>query len=565
MSRKSYRQITFLLPFLLTSVGLSLVIITEAAYSPLDRLIESFNDDAFYYFEVAKNMAAGLGSTFDRISMTNGYHPLWLVTLVPVYLFDLDIYSSLVFIKAISAAAWTLSIGTYYLIAKMSSQQIPFALTLVPLIYASSLWFSGMESTISLPLLLVVIYLVVSRNLFSEAASTFWSTVCGFVMALAVLARLDLVFLVAVVGGFVLLGPNQASLSDRLRKIICLTLPSVIVLTIYMVINQTIFDIASPVSGMAKSIGAPFLNLRVFGEYFDFRPIPAPLLRNLNVLFYLVFVLVPALLLLRYKNRGSTKVLVRWNAETTQTLEKLLYILLLSNFIQLSYFAVNSSWSLWRWYYYYFPLLMMMGVPVVLSFLIDIIRIRGKLTMTVLLGLSCLLLIKLDRSYTFSQKLAEDRLANYKTHSVQVAKHLNETLGTDSVFAMGDRAGSLGYQLNGSLVQTEGLVGSIEYLRALEAGTVHSLLREFGVQYFVYSGGAESGGDPLPITVDELEGVCFSVTVPKYGSGPRFETVVCDRDMIYQALLTDSGPMGGSYTVWRYRPELNPDSRLAGE
>ncbi|QGJ70199.1 Hypothetical protein PBC10988_18930 [Planctomycetales bacterium 10988] len=35
-------------------------------------------DDSFYYFEIAKNLAHGEGSTFDRIHPTNGYHPLWL-------------------------------------------------------------------------------------------------------------------------------------------------------------------------------------------------------------------------------------------------------------------------------------------------------------------------------------------------------------------------------------------------------------------------------------------------------------------------------------------------------
>lgn len=42
-------------------------------------------DDSFYYFQIAHNIALGLGSTFDGINATNGYHPLWMVVLVGIY------------------------------------------------------------------------------------------------------------------------------------------------------------------------------------------------------------------------------------------------------------------------------------------------------------------------------------------------------------------------------------------------------------------------------------------------------------------------------------------------
>jgi len=44
-----------------------------------------FHDDAYYYFQVARNLAAGKGPTFDGLHLTNGFHPLWLALLVPVF------------------------------------------------------------------------------------------------------------------------------------------------------------------------------------------------------------------------------------------------------------------------------------------------------------------------------------------------------------------------------------------------------------------------------------------------------------------------------------------------
>ena len=47
-------------------------------------------DDGYYYLQVARNLARGHGSTFDRVNRTNGYQPLWTLALVPVFWFTDD-------------------------------------------------------------------------------------------------------------------------------------------------------------------------------------------------------------------------------------------------------------------------------------------------------------------------------------------------------------------------------------------------------------------------------------------------------------------------------------------
>jgi hypothetical protein len=39
-------------------------------------------DDAYYYFQIARNAAAGHGVSLDGIHLTNGFHPLWMAILV---------------------------------------------------------------------------------------------------------------------------------------------------------------------------------------------------------------------------------------------------------------------------------------------------------------------------------------------------------------------------------------------------------------------------------------------------------------------------------------------------
>lgn len=42
-------------------------------------------DDAYFYFKTAQNISQGLGSTFDGVNPTNGYHPLWMLVCIPIF------------------------------------------------------------------------------------------------------------------------------------------------------------------------------------------------------------------------------------------------------------------------------------------------------------------------------------------------------------------------------------------------------------------------------------------------------------------------------------------------
>lgn len=53
--------------------------------APIQRVLTVIPDDSAYYFKIAENASAGDGLTFDGINRTNGFQPLWLYMLVPVY------------------------------------------------------------------------------------------------------------------------------------------------------------------------------------------------------------------------------------------------------------------------------------------------------------------------------------------------------------------------------------------------------------------------------------------------------------------------------------------------
>lgn len=64
-----------------------LLIHLYVAFAPANSLMNWYTtDDAFYYFKTAQNIGLGNGITFDGIGRTNGFHPLWMMICVPVFL-----------------------------------------------------------------------------------------------------------------------------------------------------------------------------------------------------------------------------------------------------------------------------------------------------------------------------------------------------------------------------------------------------------------------------------------------------------------------------------------------
>ena len=58
----------------------------RTAWSDLPTLVrDATSDDAYYYLQIARNIAAGRGASFDGETLTNGFHPLWLIVITPLH------------------------------------------------------------------------------------------------------------------------------------------------------------------------------------------------------------------------------------------------------------------------------------------------------------------------------------------------------------------------------------------------------------------------------------------------------------------------------------------------
>src|SRR5215216_213103 len=182
-------------------LGCSLLIVLQ----PFEFLVRHLKDDGFYYLKIANNIALGQGSTFDGINRTNGYHPLWMLNLVPIYwLFPHSPLDALRVVVILIAIYHTISaVVLYYLVSRLHNELVG---TLVGLAWALSPFvlridLNGMESALYTLLLLLLIYKI---TLFCKDSAGRWKLsvekkrsllMLGMLVALCTLARLDAVFL----------------------------------------------------------------------------------------------------------------------------------------------------------------------------------------------------------------------------------------------------------------------------------------------------------------------------------------------------------------------------------
>lgn len=212
----------------------------------------TFADDSYFYFQVAWNMARGMGSTFNTIMPTNGYHPLWMLICTAVFKVIPSRPEAVHGIAAVIAVLDLLMLTTVARLLRREAAHlwpIAFAL-LVPFCFGSQLGTEGALSGLFLALVMwTAIHFVQMPDLGRAVAF-------ALVIATAVLSRLDNIFIVAFVSAAVWLaptGPARVAVGLR-RRLQLLTLPIPLVLWAgYVGSNWIFFHTVQPISGMLKS------------------------------------------------------------------------------------------------------------------------------------------------------------------------------------------------------------------------------------------------------------------------------------------------------------------------
>jgi len=171
-------------------------------------------DDAFYYFKTAQNITEGNGITFDGLSPTNGFHPLWMLFCIPVFTFTrIDLYLPLRILIIIQGLLNAVSGYFLYRILadKVSKPVSILAATLWMFLYPihSVTTKHGLESGINA---LSILWLIFLTSKFQaedseKKPSSLWAI--GLAGVICLFSRLDNIFFVGMIGIWLVFHDNQ--------------------------------------------------------------------------------------------------------------------------------------------------------------------------------------------------------------------------------------------------------------------------------------------------------------------------------------------------------------------
>lgn len=433
-----------------------------------------YEDDFYYYLKTAINFIELGFPTFDGEIATNGYHPLWFLIISGfVALFG----KGKLFFIAMNTFVLMLNVTSLVLLRKLLSLFLEnkyYIETIVVLfIYKFiNLSITGMEVIATVPMILFLMYYF-QKNY--EKLNYFY---LGLILSLTILSRLDTLLFSFI---FILLVTKYKKIGMKEISLIGLGLLPVV---IYILSNIVFFETVFPVSGMAKQIRHSYFP--------SFHALRLMYVWNINaiLLHFLPSILIPILLL---KKGMLSKVQLKSELVISITLFTLIYFPLLS---------IISGWRFFNWYFYPFALML-----VVLMLLLDTLpNYKDYFTklQKFIFAIALLYLVGWTLNYKF--------IRGYKGFPfyVEIEKLAEFVNAHPGKYAMGDRAGLLGYLSKYPVFQLEGLVEDKAYLENIkEAVDLRTVFTKYKIDYYISYNLETDNKTGKYIAIEPIEGYEF--------------------------------------------------------
>ncbi len=232
-----------------------------------NMLLAFFPDDLFYYLKPARNIAAGLGSTFDGINFTNGYHPLWMLICAAVARIVSDPIVYLYSMLALNLlVVLVLSIR---IVALFRSQMgVWIALLVVILINGQRKCAAGVFSGLETPLYILLV-LETTNLLIRMSWRNKWHIVgLGALGGLAFLARTSFVLFVPAACSYLLYRRICSQDRPTWRRLVLAATPCLVLSVPYLAWNYHHTGFLQPISGLTKNLiyAGGFTSMAAFKE-----------------------------------------------------------------------------------------------------------------------------------------------------------------------------------------------------------------------------------------------------------------------------------------------------------
>src|SRR5262245_55261274 len=215
-------------------------------------------DDTFYYIKTAANAAGGLGITFDGINATNGFHPLWMLLLIPTAMTGLDMDTLARLVLTIQIL---LVLGGVLLVARIQSPREGMSFSAVVAVLLTNFYYAkvlinGQESALQWFMLCTCLcwwWAIEDRG---GPARLRWLGL-GLLGGLTILSRLDTGFFVLGLTAMPVFWSRDpgTAWSERWWRAFSIGVGSAALLLPYLLFNLAATGHLLPVSGATRATG----------------------------------------------------------------------------------------------------------------------------------------------------------------------------------------------------------------------------------------------------------------------------------------------------------------------
>jgi hypothetical protein len=460
------------------------------AFAPFNWLLERgiLPDDAFYYFKIAENIANGHGITFDGVAQTNGFHPLWLFVITPIFFFIHQKIMAIHAVLALNALIGALSVFILYKIFLQLQLSRKISLlgaalfAFLPTNYLSGAGtMNGLET--SLNVFAILLFVLSYLRVFKSRNFIFFGFISGFLL----LARTDNAILLLISWLFLifLFIKNKEWLS--IKKLLISGIPLIAVVSPWFIWSYLNFGDIVQISGKV----IPFVvhqRLALGGwNLFDY------FLRYLNniidSLIYLSGILIKSKQSLEFiivalgavVFSGATFLFFRkYNSEPKKIFKQRMFILspLIATFFIFILVQTIRTVFFRSWYYFSIIPLLFLIVVVVLDFTMTAFNRRTSSFFLiggfVYLGVVLFTLVR----FVFFP------LSGGETGKYNMIQKLNEAIPPNSVVGAWN-AGIYGYFFEkGRLINLDGVVNNAIYSH-IKNRNVEEYAQKNGINYLV--------------------------------------------------------------------------------
>ncbi len=440
----------YIIIFLIFSVLLTFVL-------PFQFLLNFAHDDSFFYIKTANNFTKGLGSTFDGINISNGYHPLYFINLVilflipnlffqpsPEFLYRLVVLYHIVIILVTQIFVFK-SLNNIY---KDNFNKKNFILLNILFISFVFIRDFGLESHLSILLISVFLYLK-SKELIEDKDNI---VLKSLIIACLYLTRTDYLF--SYIPVILLI---DYYLCSKKKKYILISI-SVLLITIfiYYLTNYIFFGNINTVS---EKLLNSFPNILI---YDNFKLLLSDRGKFYNQFFRIAVVITSLFVFLIFYFKK-----IRQN-NYTHKYNLLLIGIGIGSVIFVFINLMFNNYSIREWY---------MTTPVFISLLmVGLIVDTNKNFYFISLFISVFLFLFIFY-YT--------RIINIKYESgYNYAKTLKTLVNESESIYQIDYCGVVGFFSERKVINGDGFINSFEYLNYLKNARVNEYLKKYNVKYY---------------------------------------------------------------------------------